>query len=86
MTFFSFMIRNHKDTKTEADQLANKMRMDRDRFPRNSRKLDAWGELLHEYIKRHPEIYEGFMMTFEECWKEYVKCEKSKSRRNSSKP
>lgn len=85
MTFYSYMTRNHKGTSTEADWLANAMRMDKERFPKNSsRKLDAWKKLMHDYIKKHPEIYWGSIDAFEECWEEYAKCERNRLKKNSS--
>ncbi len=85
MNFYSFMIRNHKNLRTEADWLAHAMRMDRERFPRNScRKLDAWKKLVHGYLRNHPELYAGSMDAFEDCWEEYARCEKNRLNKNSS--
>ena len=84
MTFFSFMVRNHKDSKTEEGRLAEIMRMDRERFPRNSsHKLNTWRMLLRDYIKKHSAIYAVSIETFESCWEEYEACEKSRLNKSS---
>jgi len=79
MNFYSYMVRNYKGDGTPERDLANTMRKDRERFPRNSNhKLKAWGKLMFEYVMRYPDIYEGHTDTFKRCWEDYVKCEKSK--------
>lgn len=83
MTFYSYMTRGHKGFTTEADWLANEMRMDKERFPKNgSRKLKAWKKLILSYLNEHPELYVGCKDAFEDCWEEYAKCEKSRLSKN----
>ena len=86
MLFYNYMIRRYKRLDSSAGWLAHAMRMDRERFPKNSiRKLEAWKPLIFGYMKSHPELYSGCMDAFENCWEDYVKCEKSRLSRNSSR-
>ena len=83
MTFYTYMMRNHKDQMTNEGDLARDMIRDKERFPRNRAcKFDAW----HRIILNHLHSYgacEECIEAFENCWKEYVACEKSRLRRNS---
>ena len=84
MNFYTYMVRNYKGDVTPECRLANVMRSDRDRFPKNSKhKLKAWGDLLLGYVMRHQSIYGEYTDTFKKCWEEYATCEKSKWSKNS---
>lgn len=85
MLFYNYMVRNYKSGGTTAHFLANAMRMDKERFPKNSsRKLEAWRRLILQYIESHPEIYAGCIDAFDNCWEDYVRCEKNRLSKNSS--
>ena len=84
MNFYSYMVRNYKGSGSEEKDLANVMRKDRERFPRNScHKLAAWGELIRKYVHSHEELYHSHLLAFERCWKEYVTCEKDRLSKSS---
>ena len=80
MNFYNYMVRNYKGTGTPEHELANIMRADRDRFPRNRAvKLAAWGKLVRDYLTSHPDRYSPMHLhTFDSCWEDYVRCEKSR--------
>lgn len=84
MNFYSYMVRNFKGDGTPERDLANAMRADRERFPKNSNhKLKAWGKLVFEYVMEHPDIYAAHTDTFKKCWEEYAVCEKSRLSKSS---
>ena len=83
MNFYNWMMRNHRDENTPAGDLAADMKRVRDTFPRNGvGKFDGWHSLIRSYLVRHHACSEC-LEVFEECWKEYVECEKSRLNRNS---
>ena len=51
MTFYTFMMRNYKNTDSPAGDLARDMRRDSEKFPRNSPcKCKGWYEQLYNYL------------------------------------
>ncbi|MCR5487432.1 MAG: sterile alpha motif-like domain-containing protein [Lachnospiraceae bacterium] len=89
MTFFNFMMENYKGKAGAMGELAADMFDDRCAFPRNGKgKYKGWHKLISEYLDRHGAGGEQ-MEAFDEAWKEYVQCEKAKSKKRShrqSKP
>ena len=84
MTFYTYMMRTHKGQITNAGDLAYDMERDKEDFPRNSScKFDDWHEIILVHLYRHNACDEC-LETFEECWEEYVRCEKSRLNKNSS--
>lgn len=83
MTFYRFMMRNHRGENTLAGNLAADMYRDRERFPKNGPyKFEGWHRLIREHLLRDGACPER-MCVFEDCWEDYVKCEKSKLSRHS---
>lgn len=83
MNFYNWMMRNHRDEDTPEGDLAADMEHVKDTFPRNGvGKFDGWHRLIRSYlVQRHARS--ECLDVFEECWKEYVECEKSRLNRNS---
>lgn len=82
MTFYTFMTRNYKNTDGPAGDLARDIRRDSAQFPRNrSCKHKGWHEQLYQYLVEN-NACRDCLNTFEECWKEYVKCEKKRLKRS----
>lgn len=82
MTFYTFMIRNHLNEDTAEGDLAEDMHRNKEEFPRNRAcKFDGWHSLIRSYLERKNACREC-LETFEECWKEYVQCEKKRLNRN----
>ena len=83
MTFYNFMMRNYRNGTGAKRNLAYDMQDDREHFPRNeSRKFHGWHKILRDYLECQGAC-DDCLATFEECWEEYVKCEKARLRRNS---
>ena len=84
MTFYRYMMRNHRGADTPEGDLADDMMRDRERFPKNGKgKFDGWHKLIRGYLEKSGACAEC-LSVFENCWEEYVRCEKSKSSRNLS--
>ena len=82
MTFYTFMTRNYKNSDSPAGDLARDMKSDYEKFPRNRPcKFDGWHKLIRKYLEEN-DACAGCLETFEECWKEYVQCEKKRLKRN----
>lgn len=85
MTFYTYMKRNHRDADTPEGDLAKDMLRDKENFPRNGPgKFDGWHRLIRGYLERCGAC-DACLEVFEGCWEKYVKCEKSRSSRNSSR-
>ena len=82
MTFYTFMMRNHRGNDTPAGDLAGDIYSDKDSFPRNCKgKFEGWHRILRDHLEsRHAST--ECLDVFEGCWKEYVACERSRSNRN----
>ncbi len=53
MTFFTWMMRNHKGDESPAGDLATDMHRDKERFPRNGPgKFEGWHDLILQYLER----------------------------------
>ena len=77
MTFYTFMMRNHRGKNTPEGDLARDIFQDRESFPRNGKgKFDGWHRILRGYLERQHACSEC-LDVFESCWKDYVACEKS---------
>lgn len=82
MTFYTFMIHNYKNDESPAGKLAEDMESDSENFPRNCPyKFKGWHEQLYKYLLENGACNDC-LITFEECWEEYVKCEKKRLKRN----
>ena len=82
MNFYNYMVRNYKNAESSVGDLARDMASDTQRFPRNRpSKFKGWHDIIHTYLVENGTCY-ACLETFEECWEEYVGCEKKKSRRN----
>ena len=77
MTFYTFMMRNHRGKQTPAGDLAEDIYRDKDSFPRNGKgKFDGWHRILRSYLERQ-HACSDCLDVFEKCWEDYVRCEKS---------
>ena len=82
MTFYTFMMKNHRMEQTPSGDLARDMYEDKEHFPRNGTgKFDGWHRILRIYLVRHNTCREC-LAVLEECWKDYVVCEKSRLSRS----
>lgn len=86
MTFYEYMMEKYLSGEGRKHDLAADMDWDGDEFPKQARweKGSDEGRLT---IKRHLEICgacDACMDVFEECWREYARCEKKRSRKSSS--
>jgi uncharacterized protein YozE (UPF0346 family) len=82
MTFYTFMTRNYKNNDSPAGDLAGDMKSDSEKFPRNRPcKFKGWHEQLYKYLVENGACRDC-LRTFEECWEEYVKCEKKRLKRS----
>ena len=53
MTFYTFMMRNHRGKNTPEGDLAGDIFQDRESFPRNGKgKFDGWHRILRGYLER----------------------------------
>ena len=78
MTFYSFMMKNHVKGNGRKSDLAYDMKSDKSYFPKNSQgKYDGWHNVIREYLTNKGACYDA-LEVFEECWKEYLNCEKNK--------
>ncbi len=83
MTFYSFMMKHHRGQQSPAGDLAGDMYDDKDRFPRNrSCKFTGWHDLILRYLRSN-DACADCISVFEECWEDYVACEKRRLKRNS---
>lgn len=82
MTFKVWMRRHYRNGISEKGDLARHICTD-DSFPMNGYgKFDGWHSVITDYL--HGRGAAPFvMMTFEQCWEEYVKCEKERLNRSS---
>lgn len=78
MRFYTYMMRNHIDDNDQKGDLAKDMKSDKEHFPMNSRgKYKGWHRILRDYLEdKH--ACDGCLEVFEECWEEYVACEKGR--------
>lgn len=82
MTFYTFMMKNHLNEDAPAGDLAEDMKRDKDSFPRNGKgKYDGWHTIIQDYLQSRNACREC-LEVFEDCWEEYVKCEKKRLNRN----
>jgi hypothetical protein len=68
------MTQKYQEELSPQGELARDIKKDKERFPRNGHgKFKGWYRIFvgQEICKTH-------LDAFEECWKEYVECEKSK--------
>ena len=76
MTFYTFMMRNHRGRHTPEGDLAGDIYRDREHFPRNGKgKFDGWHWILRSYLESRNACGEC-LDVFEKCWGDYVRCEK----------
>jgi len=76
MTFYTFMMRNHRGRHTPEGDLARKIYLDREDFPRNGKgKFDGWHRILRDYLESQ-DADSKYLNLFENCWKDYVRNEK----------
>ena len=81
MTFYGYMMKNHRWMETDAGKLAAMMNRDREHFPRNSpMKFGGWHKLILDYIRKKSS-YIGLEPVFENCWVMYEQMEREKRRR-----
>ena len=83
MTFYRYMIDNYYKAEGRKHDLAADMKSDWREFPIRVTSTQPDG---HKVIRGYLEFCQACddcLDVFEECWKEYVQCEKSKSNRNS---
>lgn len=82
MTFYTFMTKRYIDSETPKDDLARDMRADKERFPRNGHgKFRGWYRLIRDYLENSNACTEALSI-FDECWEEYVRCEKGRLKQN----
>ena len=83
MNFYSWMMKNCRNEQSPRGDLAGDMYFDRKNFPRNrSRNLDDDHGMILYYLNLAGAC-DGCIEAFEECWEEYVECEKSRLNGNS---
>ena len=71
MTFFTYMMRNHKGQYSVEGDLADDMYRDKEKFPRNSAsRFKHWHDLILNYLHLHGACGDCISV-FEQCWKEY---------------
>lgn len=76
MTFYNFMMRNYLNGNGIKSDLAYDMHLDKSNFPKNSKgKYIGWYKLVCEYLMDRGACHNA-ILAFEECWKEYLECEK----------
>ena len=82
MTFYTYMMRNHLGKDSPAGDLAMDMKRDKDHFPKNrSCKFNGWHQFIR-YCLSGQGVCSDCMEVFEECWKEYERCEKKRLNKN----
>lgn len=84
MSFKVWMRRNYYNGVSDKGDLARHIWAD-EKFPLNGKgKYNGWHSLFADYLRERGT--EPFVMEiFEQCWEEYVVCEKGKSSRRSAK-
>ena len=88
MTFFTYMMRNHKGQDTCYGDLADDMYEDRDSFPRPTRgEIEDWHDEIRGYLEDSGACW-SCLDVFEECWEAYAKAEETrlKNRKHESHP
>lgn len=82
MSFYNYMVRKYRNCDSPAGDLARDMARDSENFPRNRPcKFKGWHDIIHNHLVRN-DACDACLETFEECWEEYVRCEKKKSKRS----
>lgn len=72
------MMRKYLNGNCKKSDLAYDMHLDKSSFPRNGiGKYNGWYKLIYEYLTDKGACHDA-MFVFEECWKEYLECEKKK--------
>lgn len=83
MTFYAFMMKNYLNEDAPAGDLAQDMHRNKEEFPKNrSCKFDGWHTVILDYLQSRNACREC-LETFDECWEEYVECEKKRLNKNS---
>ena len=78
MTFYTYMMRYHRDEDSPEGDLAEDMKSTFADFPRNnSRRFDLWFGIIYDYLVKHGACYDC-LRTFSECWGEYMAHETKK--------
>jgi len=76
MTFYTFMMKTYRSDDSPAGDLARDMKSDAATFPRNGKgKFEGWRTIIRDYLMDRGAC-DNCLATFDECWKEYMKCEK----------
>lgn len=84
MSFYTFMMKNHKGKDTPEGDLAADMKRDKDRFPKNGAgKFDGWHRLIREHLEMRGAC-DACLAVFESCWREYELCERKRLKRSLS--
>lgn len=72
------MIRKYLNGNCKKSDLAHDMHLDKSNFPRNGKgKYTGWHKVIYEYLTDRDACHDAILV-FEECWKEYLECEKKK--------
>ena len=86
MTFFTYMMRNHRRKDTAQGDLADDMYEDRESFPRHTRgDFEDWHDEIRGYLEDSGACW-GCLDVFEECWEAYVKAEEDRRRNRTREP
>ena len=82
MTFYTYMTRKYMGEISPKGDLARDMKEDKEDFLRNHPgKYKGWHDILRHYLESHKACSDCIDI-FEESWKEYEKCEKSRRSKN----
>lgn len=82
MTFYTFMMRNHRGMNTPEGDFAGDIFRDRENFPRNGQgKYNGWHRILRCYLENQC-ASSARMDVFEKCWMDYVLREKRRLNKN----
>jgi uncharacterized protein YozE (UPF0346 family) len=77
MTFYEFMMKNHKEKDTPEGDLAHDMSCMCNSFPRNCEtRFDMWYYKILDFLKQN-HACDACIEVFEECWGDYVLYEKN---------
>lgn len=79
VTFYRYMIENYYKAEGRKHDLADDMKSDWQEFPTRVKSTQPNG---HKVIRQYLEdcgACDDCLKVFEECWKEYVRCEKKTS-------
>ena len=80
MTFYTYMMRNHRGKDTAAGDLAGDMFEDRESFPRHTRgEVEDWHDEIRGYLEDSGACW-GCLDVFEECWEAYAKAEETRKK------